>query len=502
MTQFKVILPILISLISFNLLGQELRGQVGGNGGHVLECTVNGKTTLEMYEFFEARECINNPYFFSCPSKVELPGESLDEKLNIVLKNFKVISPIKSAHIKDWANAILREIKIKKVKPDYKGSREVKFTPHRLGAIGTLQGAIYPHNCKHPFPIVKQIIPRYFGGVRYTFTDRILELDDDNLVALILHEVILRDFINQEKPHFDSDAARYLNILLMNNAYNTYSLESLFVIKELIQIEELDVKIGKDSLFNFKGYETIDERLLSLIKSLKGSYDVESFGEDLQVISNPELSGFANDHKPNLLGFKHNLDRNLVSRIDFLKGVVVAHLESPKHNKELDTLSMSCEVKLDPFDKSLDKCRYVKAGFSKKLRFAGRTENLVFPSTIQGRFADFNEEGKIKSLSTFTSTTRIFWKEDGLEFDNFRINLEGEKIKSSLQISKMTFNENGEVKSFFGKLASISFYDNNGTRMRLKTIANYKAELQDDKSYLFSNGTIRNSYLQTFKVKF
>ncbi|WP_412463151.1 hypothetical protein [Halobacteriovorax sp. RT-2-6] len=220
-------------------IGIDFRGDVEGNGGDVLVC--NDGKYVELLDIYEGR------YNFSIYSRPVDGSWKIDlgsDELSVEEKVFYALNKIKDSDIKrfqiysKWATEFFDNI-------IYVNDEADPFTVE-LPDISDSGNVILPKNCE-----LKQIAiqrdDRLGNGISYYIDSRYWKaLDNNHKAALVLHEVIYRDFRTQpEEKDTNSMAARYYNSLLVSDRIDHYSSDSRLY-NELLNTLGAYQKVDKD----------------------------------------------------------------------------------------------------------------------------------------------------------------------------------------------------------------------------------------------------------------
>lgn len=189
---------------SGTLKDRPLGGMYGG-GGKILVCEKNGKYEALVLDLFEARKS---------GFTIDLgPGKTRSEKISYVLNRLAKVAPYHALSYKKWIKELLK-------------SESAFYEDSILPVTDDLGVAVLPNNCE----VLQVVVQRNNdesklpGMFRYLFDkDAFLNLDIDNQVALIFHEVIYREARGRGEQ--DSLRARYMTNLVLSKNIESFTMD-------------------------------------------------------------------------------------------------------------------------------------------------------------------------------------------------------------------------------------------------------------------------------------
>ena len=189
----KILLSLVLSLFaSFAWAGDEIY-----NGGDVLECPGPMGPNRVVLDVFEAQEVYG--------LRVRLP-QSLDYvgQAREMIERFTQHSPRRARLYSQWLETFMSEVQ-------FVDNIDFKNVADEGLVVGL------PKGCELKQAAVQVKNPPYPFGRRY-YIDRPLwdSLDSFNKAALITHEIIYREVIEQDFPRKDSVRVRYVNAVMMS----------------------------------------------------------------------------------------------------------------------------------------------------------------------------------------------------------------------------------------------------------------------------------------------
>ncbi|MDG0815088.1 hypothetical protein [Bdellovibrio svalbardensis] len=171
-----------------------------GNGGFVLLCQGQQPQVLDLYEASTR---------FNLPPVPTKSTETL-AKASELISRLSGIDSHRAKLFKDWLDGFLGTA-------SFVGGSFAK-TPD-LGAV------LIPDNCQLEQVIVQQQ-PSVVNNYRYLINSKLWnQLDPDNQAALIVHELIYREFISTPSQEFSSERVRYFNAFIHSDLPGIFSLK-------------------------------------------------------------------------------------------------------------------------------------------------------------------------------------------------------------------------------------------------------------------------------------
>ncbi len=291
--KYILILAIFISTKTFSGTGRTV-----GNGGDVLYCK-DIKETLTVLDWYEGQELRN---FHLSLGESTL---SLEEKINLVLSRLVRLSPIRAQRYKEHVSAFFDDVKWIK--------------DGTLVDIPDSDHVVIPTNCKI-LQIANQSTPVFKTDKRYLIDFSLWNnLDNNQKVALIFHEVIYREAL--ELGHINSISTRLLNSLLLSLEIEQMSIEEFNNVLRKIDFkwgENQGIQFLLDESFFFENGQLKSGTFLSgsLLKFRNNSIQVTG---NFSIFSNGQISLFTplnetniqiDDNKYNLLPFPVEIYEN------------------------------------------------------------------------------------------------------------------------------------------------------------------------------------------------
>lgn len=199
----------LISAVLFSSLAFANNWYDRGNGGFALFCANQKPQVLDLFENQDSF-----PMAFAS-------AETAEKKALEIVSRLQGLDPHRASLYREWIQSF---------------SREISFAPSATQFKNTPDAGLVsiPEGCKLE-QVVFQRNPSVLNRSRYVVNrDLWNELDTDNQAALIVHEIIYRDFINSRTVEMTSERIRLFNGVLHGNALNGASLKDyLSILKEL-----------------------------------------------------------------------------------------------------------------------------------------------------------------------------------------------------------------------------------------------------------------------------
>lgn len=172
-----------------------------GNGGFVLSC---GEQPLMVLDVYEAQK----RYFYSV---VFSEKTDVIDKAEEILSRLKKIDPVRARLYIDWLKNFYQESQILT-------DTEFMETPD-LGLVKK------PKECNLE-QVIFQREPSRISPARYIINETLWNrLDSDNKAALIIHELIYRDFLSGMSLESTSERIRLFNAIILGNKVEPLSLQ-------------------------------------------------------------------------------------------------------------------------------------------------------------------------------------------------------------------------------------------------------------------------------------
>lgn len=192
----RILLPALISL-SATAFANNWYDR--GNGGFVFLCESQPSIVVDLQEN-ESRGL--GPVQFS-------KATTATEKALDIIRRLEKLDPSRAALYKSWVKDFFLTAQFLK-------TSSLKHTPD-LGLV------TIPAGCKLEQPVFQRN-PSILNSFRFTVNEDVWEqLDTDNQAALIVHEVIYREFMNSPAKEMFSERVRILNSILHADALKDLS---------------------------------------------------------------------------------------------------------------------------------------------------------------------------------------------------------------------------------------------------------------------------------------
>lgn len=226
-------------------------GRTVGNGGDVLKCEANGSFTYTILDWYEGIEIRN--------LNLNL-GEShlgFDEKIQIALNRLQRVSPKRAARFQLILANFFNETKW--------------LTSGTLIDVPDSDHILLPNNCQI-LQIANQSTPVLSTDKRYVIDFKLWqELNDDQKVALVLHEIIYKEAL--EDGHRNSISTRILNSLVLSKELEAMSVNEFTNVLKILgfktaEVQGIEVSLESDFLFyqngNLKKANVIDGSLVEI----------------------------------------------------------------------------------------------------------------------------------------------------------------------------------------------------------------------------------------------
>lgn len=205
-------------------------GQDRGNGGDVIVCPSKRGKSVIFYDRYETEHRFG--FKFVPPA-----GKDVNEKLSSLIQRLEKRSPTRAARYRKWASTLPFESKF------LKGIELIDISDTGSGFI--------PAGCK-PEQLVVQSQPKFRNDKRYTFNDDLWRLlDDDNKAVALMHELILREATSNENRHLNSQAARYLNAMVLSDQIASMNLNQWLTLLSEVEFQQADANGFSLALHDF-----------------------------------------------------------------------------------------------------------------------------------------------------------------------------------------------------------------------------------------------------------
>jgi hypothetical protein len=185
-----------------------------GNGGFVLSC---GEQPLMVLDVYEAQKRYYYPVVFS--DKTEVVDKAED-----ILSRLSKIDPVRARLYTDWLKNFYQESQIL-IDTEFMETPDLGLVKKPMGC--TLEQVIFQRE------------PSRISPARYIINEKIWNrLDKDNQAALIIHELIYRDFLSGMSLESTSERIRLFNAMILGNKIAPLSLQ------EYIRILQEDLHLS------------------------------------------------------------------------------------------------------------------------------------------------------------------------------------------------------------------------------------------------------------------
>ncbi|QDK39416.1 hypothetical protein [Bdellovibrio sp. NC01] len=163
-----------------------------GNGGFVLSCQGQAPQVLDLYEATTR---------FGLTT-VAAEGDNEVAKASALIGRLAAKDPQRASTLQTWLNGFLQE---------------AQFVDGSFARTPDLGLVLIPDSCSLDQTIVQQQ-PSVVNKFRYLINKKLWNsLDADNKAALIVHELIYREFISTPSQEFSSERIRYFNAFIHAN---------------------------------------------------------------------------------------------------------------------------------------------------------------------------------------------------------------------------------------------------------------------------------------------
>ncbi|WII72672.1 hypothetical protein QJS83_02160 [Bdellovibrio sp. 22V] len=232
-----------------------------GNAGFALFCDSKAPELLDVHEI-SARH-------FRTADFPKVHGTL--EKVIELISRLDEIDPARSALYKEWAREFFFSVQ-------FASSMEFAPTPD-LGLVKV------PFGCSLQ-QVAFQRTPSILNSVRYIINlNHWTQLDENNQAALVLHEIIYREFVTTNTAETSSERIRYFNSMLIANAFKGMTLpQYLEILRELhfshYRYASLELLIGyiddrgewNSTYMNFADDGSIETATLSRLQKIDRHY--------------------------------------------------------------------------------------------------------------------------------------------------------------------------------------------------------------------------------------
>jgi hypothetical protein len=215
-------------------------GNDQGNGGDGIYCVQKGKPTVQFYDLFEGSEVRGFHLQYPPPNLTER------ERLIIMLEPIKQFNPLREKRYLKWYDEFYDNI---------------RFTTNDLIDIPDTNGGEIPPDCELKQVIIQKA-PYYPNEKWYTIARRYWDMMDANSkLAAILHELILRDAVNNS-GQINSVSTRYLNESLFNSD-RILNLKSYILLMKFLKFKDAEahgfpIYLGEDDQLRFYDDHTVE----------------------------------------------------------------------------------------------------------------------------------------------------------------------------------------------------------------------------------------------------
>lgn len=171
-----------------------------GNGGFVLTCQGQAPQVLDLYEATTR---------FGLTT-VAATGDNEIAKASALIHRLAILDPQRAATLQTWLNTFMQE---------------AQFVDGSFARTPDLGLVLIPDSCSLDQTVVQQQ-PSVVNKFRYLINKKLWNgLDADNKAALIVHELIYREFISTPSQEFSSERIRYFNAFVHANLPDVKSLK-------------------------------------------------------------------------------------------------------------------------------------------------------------------------------------------------------------------------------------------------------------------------------------
>lgn len=206
-------------------------GHVVGNGGYVVKCVKNNIETYESYDLVEGILLGDIKPEFS-------PIEGYINKAKDILSRIKEVNPTRYSLYMSWLKDFVKESKV---------TSDVDLIDIPDISIG-----VRPKDCSLVQAIVQSNIPDN-GNSRYLINGDIWsKLDDNHKSALVIHELVYREAINELNKHENSFYVRRFNQFLFSNKIKGQKLKDYISFVKNSFFSQADAHGISIMLFNVK----------------------------------------------------------------------------------------------------------------------------------------------------------------------------------------------------------------------------------------------------------
>jgi len=193
-----------------------MAGDEKGNGGDVLICP-DRTPKYEVFDIFEAR------FIRRFPLDLGANALSVDEKMLLLLERLNKYSPTRARLYQQWYQEFMQEAQF--------------FADIDLGEVNDSDHILIPAGCK-----IKQIIIQREvslpGDKRYIIDKNLWDhLDNDNIAALIMHELIYREMNQETSVH-----VRYFNSFLFSDKISQLTKAEFILLLRRVGLNSLEIQ--------------------------------------------------------------------------------------------------------------------------------------------------------------------------------------------------------------------------------------------------------------------
>lgn len=204
-------------------------GHVVGNGGYVVKCVHNNIESYKSYDLVEGLILENiNPDFSS--------QEGYINKAKEILSRIKIINPTRYSMYMSWLNDFPRESKI--------------VTGVELIDIPDISIGVRPKDCLLIQAIVQNSNVNKADSRYLINGDVWMKLNEDHKSALVLHELIYREAINELNKHENSYYVRKFNQLLFSSQMKKLHLKDYILFLKSNYFSQADAHGVSIMLYN------------------------------------------------------------------------------------------------------------------------------------------------------------------------------------------------------------------------------------------------------------
>ena len=208
----KIVFALTMLVSSLSFAGGEWYEK--GNGGFILQCPVKANQTLDLFE-------LQDRYKTSMTLDTDHAG-SVKERVEYLLAKIERLNSNRAAKYRMWFASY---------------EQEAEYVPNiqfdRLGDLGLVR---IPDVCNLA-QVIFQREPGILNSARYTVNKKLWEtLTVLDQAALVMHELIYREFVSSPNFHQTSERSRYFNALVNSKEILKMPLEKYMGILQELKV--------------------------------------------------------------------------------------------------------------------------------------------------------------------------------------------------------------------------------------------------------------------------